>query len=157
MNIKKFAKQATVLTFTTALLAGGATQAFAKETNQKPYKETYGISHITRHDMLQIPEQQKNEKYQVPEFDSSTIKNISSAKVPGRLGQLVPLQNADGTVANYHGYHIVFALAGDPKNADDTSIYMFYQKVGETSIDSWKNAGTASLKTATNSMQMILS
>ncbi len=38
MNIKKFAKQATVLTFTTALLAGGATQAFAKETNQKPYK-----------------------------------------------------------------------------------------------------------------------
>ncbi len=34
MNIKKFAKQATVLTFTTALLAGGATQAFAKETNQ---------------------------------------------------------------------------------------------------------------------------
>nr|WGD69911.1 glycoside hydrolase family 68 protein [Bacillus subtilis] len=73
------------------------------------------------------------------------------------MGQLVPLQNADGTVANYHGYHIVFALAGDPKNADDTSIYMFYQKVGETSIDSWKNAGTASLKTATNSMQMILS
>nr|WGD69912.1 hypothetical protein P5630_09225 [Bacillus subtilis] len=51
MNIKKFAKQATVLTFTTALLAGGATQAFAKETNQKPYKETYGISHITRHDI----------------------------------------------------------------------------------------------------------
>ncbi len=88
MNIKKFAKQATVLTFTTALLAGGATQAFAKETNQKPYKETYGISHITRHDMLQIPEQQKNEKYQVPEFDSSTIKNISSAKGPARLGQL---------------------------------------------------------------------
>ncbi len=88
MNIKKFAKQATVLTFTTALLAGGATQAFAKETNQKPYKETYGISHITRHDMLQIPEQQKNEKYQVPEFDSSTIKNISSAKAWtfGKLG-----------------------------------------------------------------------
>ncbi len=59
MNIKKFAKQATVLTFTTALLAGGATQAFAKETNQKPYKETYGISHITRHDMLQIPDSKK--------------------------------------------------------------------------------------------------
>ncbi len=123
MNIKKFAKQATVLTFTTALLAGGATQAFAKETNQKPYKETYGISHITRHDMLQIPEQQKNEKYQVPEFDSSTIKNISSAKGLD-VWDSWPLQNADGTVANYHGYHIVFALAGDPKNADDTSIYM---------------------------------
>ncbi|MGG1246513.1 levansucrase [Bacillus spizizenii] len=140
MNIKKFAKQATVLTFTTALLAGGATQAFAKETNQKPSNETYGITHITRYDMLQIPEQQKNEKYQVPEFDPSTIKNISSAKGLD-VWDSWPLQNADGTVANYHGYHIVFALAGDPKNADDTSIYMFYQKVGETSIDSWKNAG----------------
>ncbi len=74
MNIKKFAKQATVLTFTTALLAGGATQAFAKETNQKPYKETYGISHITRHDMLQIPEQQKNEKYQVPDSIRPQLK-----------------------------------------------------------------------------------
>ncbi len=111
MNIKKFAKQATVLTFTTALLAGGATQAFAKETNQKPYKETYGISHITRHDMLQIPEQQKNEKYQVPEFDSSTIKNISSAKGLD-VWDSWAITNADGTVANYHGYHIVFALAG---------------------------------------------
>lgn len=70
MNIKKFAKQATVLTFTTALLAGGATQAFAKENTQKPYKETYGVSHITRHDMLQIPKQQQSEKYQVPDRKS---------------------------------------------------------------------------------------
>lgn len=52
-----------------------------------------------------------------------------------------PLQNADGTVATYHGYNLVFALAGDPKDVDDTSIYLFYQKKGETSIDSWKNAG----------------
>ncbi|MSE06887.1 glycoside hydrolase family 68 protein, partial [Lactobacillus salivarius] len=41
----------------------------------------------------------------------------------------------------YNGYHVVFALAGSPKDADDTSIYMFYQKVGDNSIDSWKNAG----------------
>ncbi len=33
----------------------GATQAFAKENTQKPYKETYGVSHITRHDMLADP------------------------------------------------------------------------------------------------------
>ena len=52
-----------------------------------------------------------------------------------------PLQNADGTVANYNGYNIVFALAGDPKKGWDTFVYMFYQKVGDTSIDSWKNAG----------------
>lgn len=140
MNIKKIVKQATVLTFTTALLAGGATQAFAKENNQKAYKETYGVSHITRHDMLQIPKQQQNEKYQVPQFDQSTIKNIESAKGLD-VWDSWPLQNADGTVAEYNGYHVVFALAGSPKDADDTSIYMFYQKVGDNSIDSWKNAG----------------
>ncbi len=95
---QKVCKTSNSITFTTALLAGGATQAFAKETNQKPYKETYGISHITRHDMLQIPEQQKNEKYQVPEFDSSTIKNISSAEGL-TFGTAGPLQDADGTVA----------------------------------------------------------
>ncbi len=64
MNIKKFAKQATVLTFTTALLAGGATQAFAKETNQKPYKKHTAFPILHRHDMLQIP-------------DSKKMKNIS--------------------------------------------------------------------------------
>ncbi len=56
------------------------------------------------------------------------------------MGQLAAA-NADGTVATYHGYNLVFALAGDPKDVDDTSIYLFYQKKGETSIDSWKNAG----------------
>lgn len=44
-------------------------------------------------------------------------------------------------MANYNGYHIVFGLAGDPNRGSDTFIYLFYQKVGETSIDSWKNAG----------------
>ncbi len=98
MNIKKFAKQATVLTFTTALLAGGATQAFAKETNQKPYKETYGISHITRHDMLQIPEQQKNENIKFLNSIRPQLK-ISLLQRAWTFGTAGPLQNADGTVA----------------------------------------------------------
>ncbi len=97
MNIKKFAKQATVLTFTTALLAGGATQAFAKETNQKPYKETYGISHITRHDMLQIPEQQKNEKYQVPDSIRPQLKYLFCKGLD--VWDSWAITNADGTVA----------------------------------------------------------
>jgi levansucrase len=32
-------------------------------------------------------------------------------------------------------------LAGDPKVGSDTFIYLFYQKIGDTSIDSWKCAG----------------
>lgn len=130
-------------------LIGSGSLTFAQQKSSMDYKETYGISHITRHDMLKITEQQNSAQFSVPQFDPSTIKNIASAKGYDKYGNLIdldvwdswPLQNADGTAANYHGYHIVFALAGEPKNGNDTSIYMFYQKIGETSIDSWKNAG----------------
>lgn len=50
MNIKNIAKKASALTVAAALLAGGAPQTFAKETQD--YKKSYGFSHITRHDML---------------------------------------------------------------------------------------------------------
>lgn len=151
MNIKKVVKQTTALTFTTALLMSGGIQAFAAEKDSQDFNKNYGVSHITRYDMLKIPGQQNSEQFKVPQFDASTIKNIASAKGYDKNGNLIdldvwdswPLQNADGTMANYHGYHVVFALAGDPKDANDTSIYLFYQKVGDTSIDSWKNAGRA--------------
>ncbi|QQZ62514.1 glycoside hydrolase family 68 protein [Paenibacillus sonchi] len=157
MIIKKMARQAAAVTFATALLAGGGASALAngnnngdyKGNNSGDYKESYGFSHITRFDMLKIPEQQKSEQFQVPAFNAASIQNISSAKGSDQWGNAIdldvwdswPLQNADGTVAEYNGYHIVFALAGDPKKGWDTFIYMFYQKVGDTSIDSWKNAG----------------
>ncbi|MNK25958.1 Levansucrase precursor [compost metagenome] len=149
MNIRKFVRRAAAVTFTTALIAGGGTSAFAKEKDSQDYKESYGFSHITRADMLKVPEQQMSQQFQAPSFNASTIKNIPSAKGVDQWGNPIdidvwdswPLQNADGTVADYHGYHIVFALAGDPKRGWDTFIYMFYQKVGDTSIDSWKNAG----------------
>jgi levansucrase len=149
MNIKKFVKHATTATLMTTLLVGGGAQALAQGKANKDYKESYGFSHITRADMLKLPEQQKNEQFKVPQFDASTIKNIPSAIKVDEWGNKIemdvwdtwPMQNADGTVANYNGYHIVFGLAGDPKRGSDTFIYLFYQKVGDTSIDSWKNAG----------------
>lgn len=149
MNIKKFIGKTTALTFTTALVMSGGIQAFAAEKDSRDFNKDYGISHITRYDTLKIPQQQNSDQFKVPQFDASTIKNIASAKGYDKYGNLIdldvwdswPLQNADGTMANYHGYHVVFALAGDPKDANDTSIYLFYQKVGDTSIDSWKNAG----------------
>ena len=99
--------------------------------------------------MLQIPKQQQSEKYQVPQFDQSTIKNIESAKGLD-VWDSWPLQNADGTVAEYNGYHVVFALAGSPKDADDTSIYMFYQKSATTRSTAGKTRAV-SLKTAISS------
>ncbi|QGQ44168.1 glycoside hydrolase family 68 protein [Metabacillus sediminilitoris] len=150
MNFKRFAKQATVVTLSTAILLGaGESLTYAKETDSRDHNESYGISHITRSDMHKMIEQQGDSRYTVPQFDESKIKNIPSAKGYDELGNLIdldvwdtwPLQNADGTVANYNGYQIVFGLAGDPDRGWDTFIYMFYKKIGDTGIDSWKNAG----------------
>ncbi|MGP7819192.1 glycoside hydrolase family 68 protein [Niallia sp. 01092] len=149
MNIQKIFKQATAVTFASALLVGGGSLASAKEKDSMDFKESYGISHIERSDMLKMSIQQKLEKFKVPTFDASTIKNIPSAKGFDNNGNPIdldvwdtwPLQNADGTVAEYNGYEIVFGLAGDPKNPNDTFIYMFYKKVGDNSIKNWKNAG----------------
>ncbi|ULT59633.1 glycoside hydrolase family 68 protein [Neobacillus drentensis] len=150
MNFKSLTKKAAVLTFSTAILVGaGGPKIFAQQTTSGDYKQDYGFSHITRADMLKIPGQQNSDQFKAPQFDASKIKNLSTAKGYDQFGHLIdldvwdswPLQNADGTAANYHGYHIVFALAGDPKRGWDTFIYMFYQKIGDTSVDSWKNAG----------------
>lgn len=154
MHFRKIIKQVTVLTFTSALLIGGGAETFAKGNNNsnkanKPEYNDYGFSHITRSDMLEIPKQQNNSKFQVPAFDASTIKNIPAAVKYDENGNKIemdvwdswPLQNADGTVANYKGYEIVFGLAGDPNRGSDTFIYMFYKKAGDNSLNSWKNAG----------------
>jgi levansucrase len=150
MNIKSLVKQATVVTLSTAiLLGGGQSVTHAQEKDSRDFKEDYGFSHITRSDMLKLPKQQNSEQFKVPQFDTSTIKNIPSAVKYDENGNKIeldvwdtwPLQNADGTVAEYNGYQIVFGLAGDPKVGSDTFIYMFYKKIGDTSLDSWKNAG----------------
>ena len=150
MNFKRFAKQATVVTLSTDILLGvGESLTYAKEKDSRDHNESYGISHMTRSDMYKMIEQQNDPRYTVPKFDESKIENISSAKGYDELGNLIdldvwdtwPLQNADGTVANYNGYQIVFGLAGDPDRGWDTFVYMFYKKIGDTGIDSWKNAG----------------
>lgn len=112
------------------------------------YTNKYNTSQITRYDISRIPFQEKNSQYRMPNFNADEIANIPSAKrnsdseapIDLDVWDSWPLQNPDGTVAEYNGYHVVFALAGKPRT-NETFIYMFYQKIGETSIDSWKNAG----------------
>lgn len=150
MKFHKLAAKASVVSLSAGILLGGISpQAFAAPKDKLDHKETYGTSQITRSDMLDMIKQHGDAKYTVPQFDASTIKNISAAQKVDENGNLMdldvwdtwPLQNADGTVAEYNGYHIVFGLAGDPKNGSDTFIYMFYKKANENSIDAWKNAG----------------
>jgi levansucrase len=98
------------------------------------YVRTYGTTQITRYDYSQIPTAQNDSQYSVPNFASKSIANISSASDMD-VWDSWPLQNPDGTVAEYKGYHIVFAMSGS------SQLYLFYQKIGDTSINSWQNAG----------------
>lgn len=142
-------KKNVVRTISCAFLIGAAVAATSVASAQTPVvNQTYGFSHITRYDMSKIPNQQSKKQYQVPDFDASSLQNLH-VQGPDESGKLVdldvwdswPLQNSDGTVATYKGFHLVFALAGDPSRAWDTHIYLFYQKAGETSVESWKSAG----------------
>ncbi|SEI10299.1 levansucrase [Halobacillus karajensis] len=149
MNLKLLAKKATILTLSTAILAGGSGLVHAEQKAHEDTKEDYGISHITRADMEAMAKQHGNDNFEVPKFDASTIQNIPSAAKVTENGEEIkldvwdtwPLQNADGTVAEYQGYHLLFGLAGKPGHPEDTHIYLFYKKADETSIDAWKNAG----------------
>ncbi|MFP7492910.1 glycoside hydrolase family 68 protein [Terribacillus saccharophilus] len=152
MKFRKRALKAGVVSLSAALMLGSSfTVASANNDggNVKPYKDSYGTSQITRQDMKEMIGQHGDERYTVPSFDASSIKNIKSATKIDENGNEVkmdvwdtwPLQNPDGTVADYNGYQIVFGLAGDPKDASDTFIYMFYKKSGDDSVDAWKNAG----------------
>ncbi|MFG6150119.1 glycoside hydrolase family 68 protein [Halobacillus sp. B23F22_1] len=150
MNFKRLAKQATIVTLSTAILAGGdGLLAQAAPKDSKDHNEDYGISHITRSDVSDMINQHGDSDFTVPEFDASTIENIPSATKTDENGNEImmdvwdtwPLQNADGTVAEYNGYHILFGLAGDPEDPNDTFIYMFYKDADDKSIDDWKNAG----------------
>lgn len=167
MKIKNFSRKTAVMMMAATMLTGG-TSVFASgsesdygngtqptpptpvvETPSSVFNDTYGFTHLTRFDALKIASQQKESRYQVPQFDASTIRNIPSAKGKDANGNTIdldvwdtwPLQNADGTVANYNGYEVVFGLAGDPKVSSDTFIYLFYKKAGDQSLDAWKNAG----------------
>ncbi|WP_082235331.1 glycoside hydrolase family 68 protein [Halobacillus massiliensis] len=146
MNFKRLAKTATLITLGTAILAGDGLSAHAAP---KDHKEDYGISHITRSDMKDMIKQHGDTDFTVPQFDAAGIENIPAAVKKDENGNEIkmdvwdtwPLQNADGTVAEYKGYHILFGLAGDPKNPNDTFIYLFYKEADEKSIDDWKLAG----------------
>lgn len=148
MRKAKIVKRILAMAMAFACFISLAQPSFAASADQKQ-KDTDTTSYITRFNMLKIPAQQDSSAYKVPQFDASSIQNLDSAKGVDEAGNPIdldvwdswPLQNADGTVADYNGYHIVFALAGNPSIPWDTHIYLFYQKIGETSIESWKCAG----------------
>ncbi len=92
-----------------------------------------------------------NSDKSVPYFNADAIKNLPAmTTADAQTGQIQDLDVWDswalqdaktGAVANYHGYNIVFALAGYPKEDNDQHIYMLYTNYGDTALNNWKNAG----------------
>ncbi|BAX71017.1 levansucrase [Leuconostoc suionicum] len=92
-----------------------------------------------------------NSDTSVPYFNADAIKNLPAmTTADAQTGQIQDLDVWDswalqdaktGAVANYHGYNIVFALAGYPKEDNDQHIYMLYTNYGDTALNNWKNAG----------------
>ncbi|UQS87127.1 glycoside hydrolase family 68 protein [Nicoliella spurrieriana] len=133
----------------------------ASKLTTKPvtFSDSYGTNHYTRYNMKHVPAAAKLTKHQVPSFKNVAISDVTNARITNRLhkdrtDQLDvwdswPLQDGKGNLVNYHGYHVVFAMANDPKTNEENgaeygaSIYMFYQKIGtDTSdISSWYNGG----------------
>ncbi|MDV7703841.1 glycoside hydrolase family 68 protein [Leuconostoc suionicum] len=91
-----------------------------------------------------------NSNTDVPYFNADAIKNLPAATTAdaetGNVTELDvwdswALQDAKSAdVSNYHGYNVVFALAGQP-NADDIHIYMFYKKEESNALSSWQTSG----------------
>ncbi|MHA8262434.1 glycoside hydrolase family 68 protein [Lactobacillaceae bacterium Melli_B3] len=141
---------------------GNTVYVDASKLTDKPvtFSDTYGTNHYTRHNMKQIAKAAKNPNYQVPDFSGMTISDIPNARGINRHDKAKtdqldvwdswPLQDGQGNLVNYHGYHVVFAMAGDPVTNHNNgnpewgaSIYMFYQKIGSdtSNLASWQNGG----------------
>ncbi|MGQ2287583.1 glycoside hydrolase family 68 protein [Leuconostoc suionicum] len=104
-----------------------------------------------------------NSNTSVPYFNADAIKNLPAMTTANAQTGIIQdldvwdswaLQDAiTGNVSNYHGYNIVFALAGNPKEDGDQHIYMLYTKYGDTALNDWKNAGPVFGFNATTSQQ----
>ena len=91
-----------------------------------------------------------NTEASVPYFNADAVKNIPAATTANaETGDVTELdvwdswalQDAQSAeVENYHGYNVVFALAGRP-NADDIHIYLFYKKIETNALNSWQTSG----------------
>lgn len=147
----------------------------------KNFNDDSGVSHYTRYDLSLLEKNQTKSAYAVPSFVGMNISDIPSAQSTSLVqtardsdGKLIenptthqtglysgsqmdvwdswPIQNPDGTVATYHGYRIVLALAANMNpwqrghvgvGLGQAKIYVFYQKVSDANqgVASWKNAG----------------
>ncbi|CAK1222459.1 glycoside hydrolase family 68 protein [Fructobacillus evanidus] len=115
-----------------------------------------GFGHYTRSDMNSIPEALKNKDVWAPNYDYDTLSKrlvgaVTHDDVTGKDVELNvwdswPVENKDGSIADYHGYHLAVGLTAPV----DWSHPWYYAKMGlfaqnisssQTDITSWQYIG----------------
>lgn len=115
-----------------------------KNISNRPisYSKSTGLKNYSRYELDSMLKNKNKEQYKVPSFDTYNVKDLKNAVDENGQKMNVwdswPLQNKDGTIANYKGFNIVFAMGKNEK------IYVFYKKSSEKStVNNWKLAGRA--------------
>ncbi|MFC4760750.1 glycoside hydrolase family 68 protein [Fructobacillus durionis] len=113
-----------------------------------------GVTHVTIADVDSFSTASRKTSTKMPEFkQKSLLSDIPSSKyynsATGKEGKIAvwdswPVQNPDGTVANFHGYRIVIGLTSkDHRNDGDAHMGMYVQKISDDSNDlsTWQYIG----------------
>ncbi|WP_248715780.1 glycoside hydrolase family 68 protein [Convivina praedatoris] len=124
----------------------------ATTRSRQVYDDDFNWTHFTRDDMSSIAENVNNPKYQAPRPVDQTLNQelkgaIQRSSLLGRQEALEvwdswPVQNTDGTLANYHGYHLVIGLTA-PKGGISAKMGLFSQPINgsQTGVNSWTYLG----------------
>ncbi|CAH1850882.1 glycoside hydrolase family 68 protein [Convivina intestini] len=124
----------------------------ATTKSRQVYYDDYGIGHLTRENLQSISQNVNNPQYQAPrpvskslnqELEDAVLRRpITGRQEPLNVWDSWPVQNPDGTLANFHGYHLVIGLTA-PAGGISAKMGLFSQPIDghPTGTNSWTYLG----------------
>ncbi|CAK1242740.1 Glucan-binding domain (YG repeat) [Fructobacillus fructosus] len=133
----------------------GYVDAAAIQSTPQVVNDDNGVTHYTRADLDSIIDSLNNSNVWAPKVESGTLNsditglalhnNQTGEDVKLKVWDSWPVENQDGTVADYHGYRLVIGLTAPADNSTDWyygKMGLFAQKIGGSDdISSWQYLG----------------
>lgn len=142
----------------------GVTAFAVKKYVIKTYNNDFGIAHLTKENVASFPDTLKNLNYRAPRYKQENLmKDVPSSKaLDNETGQMKsvpvwdswPVQNPDGSVADFHGYRLVVGMTSIGGRSDSSAhLALYAQKLSADSndISSWEYLGNVFDKKAEGS------